>query len=321
VSVIMPVFNSAAFLDEAIQSILNQTFTRFELIIVENGSADQSLVIAQRYAGLDARVRVQHLDEPGTALALNAGLATARAPWIARMDADDVALPHRLERQLAFLARHTEVAALGTYGWIIGRTGRVVGCSRLGPTSLEAAARLRAGHQLPYLLASSVLFSRASACAVGGHRQDYCPAEDIDFWSRLADNHLLLTLPEPLICYRIHTQAASTRHLKEQLQLVRRAKANMIRRRQGLAELDKQAFQNFERSQPFWRRADYQYAVVSQYCYRYGGALLAAGEPRGLIWLGLAALLSPASMARRLKDQQVLPSMLRPWPSMLRPWT
>ena len=112
VSVIMPVHNGEPFLDEAIRSIRDQTLADLELIVVENGSADRSYEIAARHATEDPRVRVLRLERSGFVLALNAGIEAARASWIARLDADDVALPRRLERQLPVLADQPDVAAL-----------------------------------------------------------------------------------------------------------------------------------------------------------------------------------------------------------------
>ena len=115
VSVIMPVFNGEAHLEEAIRSILCQTMKSLELIIINDGSADSSGDIADRQASMDKRVRVVHLaDNVGVAKALDAGISVARGDLIARMDADDVSLTERLERQAAFLDRNPDIMLVGS---------------------------------------------------------------------------------------------------------------------------------------------------------------------------------------------------------------
>ena len=112
VSVLLPVHNSARFLGLALDSILDQTFADFELIALDGGSSDGSVALLQQAAARDARVQV--VVEPGLALieSLNLGLSRARAPLIARMDADDIARPDRFAKQYAFLQRHPDIVAV-----------------------------------------------------------------------------------------------------------------------------------------------------------------------------------------------------------------
>ncbi len=304
ISVVMPVHNGGRFLDEAILSIRNQTLCQIELIIVENGSTDDSYQTATRHAAADPRVRVIKLAQGDLITALNHGIEAARAPWIARMDGDDVALPERLERQLAVLDEQPDIAVLGTYGWIISATGRQVGMFRAGPTTREEFQR--AGRdELIYLLSPSVVFSREVALALGGFNHGYPTAGDVEFWSRIADGHLVLALPEPLVCYRIHAEAISTRRFDQQMRNARRAKLNLVRRRGGEREVSKEEFEEIERRQPMAARARRRLAVQSQYCYRRGGGLLAAGRYGGAFWLALSGVLYPPLPLRRLMRQRV----------------
>ena len=110
----MPVYNSERYLAEAIESILAQTFTDFELLIVDDASNDGSAEIAQRYAALDTRIRFfQHERNMGQAPALNTGLAEATGDFITNMDSDDISLPRRLEKQVRFLQTHPQIGAAG----------------------------------------------------------------------------------------------------------------------------------------------------------------------------------------------------------------
>ncbi|MEO1235937.1 MAG: glycosyltransferase family 2 protein, partial [Planctomycetota bacterium] len=113
ISVLMPVYNCGVYLDAAVRSVRDQTWTDLELVAVNDGSTDGSLDVLQRHADEDERVVV--IDQPngGIVAALNAGLARCRGAFIARMDGDDVAYPHRLERQLAWMRAHPEAVAVG----------------------------------------------------------------------------------------------------------------------------------------------------------------------------------------------------------------
>ena len=310
VSVVMPVYNGRKFLDEAILSIRKQTLRDLELIVVDNGSTDGSYDIATLHAEEDPRVRVLRLEHPGVAAALQAGIEAARAPWVARMDADDISLPDRLQRQIDFLAQHPSLGALGTYGWIIGENGKRVGLFRAGPTSVEEFLQKRRENKLIYLLSSSVVFSRDLAIAIGGHRQDYAPAEDVDFWTRIADTHVVLAIPEPLVCYRIHASASSTRQLVIQAAHARRARANAARRRAGLPEYSAEEFALLERSDPWYRRLSRFRTVRGQSYYRRGGAMLAVGQPKGLLWVAVGSLIAPDVVSHKLRQQV-------PWKAVL----
>src|SRR4051794_4532921 len=112
VSIVMPVYNGAAYVAEAVRSILGQTFEDFEFIIVDDGSTDRTPRILHEYERMDRRVRVISRPNTGIVGALNDGVAAAEAPLIARMDADDVSTPQRLHRQVEYLSEHPEVVVL-----------------------------------------------------------------------------------------------------------------------------------------------------------------------------------------------------------------
>ena len=123
VSIVMPAYNAAPFLRQAVDSILSQTFTDFEFIVVDDGSTDSTLAILDGYS--DPRIRVikseHNLGLPG---ALNLGLSAARGEYIARMDADDVSLPERLMKQVSWLDENPETSVLGTFSIRIDPQGR-----------------------------------------------------------------------------------------------------------------------------------------------------------------------------------------------------
>src|SRR5215831_13102998 len=123
VSVVLPVYNGEKYLAEALDSILQQTFNDYELIVIDDGSTDRSSAIIESYVKKDRRVIVHRQDNCGLIMSLNQGSSLARGKYIARMDADDVSLPQRLEKQLDYLEQRPDIGLLGTWIQDIGPNG------------------------------------------------------------------------------------------------------------------------------------------------------------------------------------------------------
>ena len=208
VSVIMPVFNVAAYVEEAVRSILEKTFSAFELILIDDGSSDETPAILDRLAGRDARIRLVHQTNAGLVAALNLGLSLARGRYVARMDADDRAYPERLAEQFAFLEKHPEVAVLGGSARLMDRAGRMIGQWRLPTTDLDLKALLRSGAS-PFIH-STVMLRRDVLAAAGGYAAGpYLDAENFELWNRLSRTQNLANLPAILLDYRVHGQSVS----------------------------------------------------------------------------------------------------------------
>ncbi len=204
----MPYYNAAAFLNEAVSSILNQTFSDFELIILDDASTDESVDIIQQHLD-DPRVRYYRNEKnQGIVHNLNKGLSLARADIIARMDGDDVAELNRFELQYNFLQHHPDIAAVGSYVRIIDENGVVID-QRTKLTDVEAIRQT----VLVYspLVHPAAMYRRDIIAKVGGYRQQYLYNEDIDLWYRLIGNgYAISNVPEYLLRYRYH--GASTAH-------------------------------------------------------------------------------------------------------------
>ena len=202
----MPVRNGARFIDQAIDSILAQTFDEFEFLIIDDGSTDASMAIAARYAARDQRIRIMTLPASGIAVALNHGLVAAQARYVARMDADDISLPERLARQVAALDANPSVVVLGSNAEAIDAAGVIVG--RVQTPAAPEAIRL----MLPRdncMAHPTVMLRRAEVLAAGGYRAAFAFCEDYDLWLRLAERHDLMNLAEPLLRYRYHDGQAT----------------------------------------------------------------------------------------------------------------
>lgn len=226
----MPVRNGARHLSEAIESILTQTLSDFEFVIVDDGSTDETPVLLEQYARQDARIVTHRTGPGGVVAALNRGCRLARGRFIARMDADDVAFPERLERQLAYLTQRPHMALLGTGFTEIADNGTVLGTTAY-PSSPEAvAARLPVKNCIAH---PTVVFARAVFEATGGYRSALRHCEDYDLWLRIADHHPIANLEEPLLAYRVHPKSVSLGNTRQQVLSMLAAQAATRIRRSG----------------------------------------------------------------------------------------
>jgi hypothetical protein len=203
----MPVHNGGRDLEDALESMLSQTFEDFELVAVDDHSTDDTPVRLRQVAGSDPRVRVIGSPGHGFVAAVNAGVAASESDWIARMDADDRSHPHRLACQMAHLVAHPETDVLGTSVQVIGADGSPAGTIRYPLTHALITLSLRAA---PTFAHGTVIVRRAALNAAGGYRAERFPAEDYDLWCRLAiAGARLANLDEPLYDYRLSVAGVS----------------------------------------------------------------------------------------------------------------
>ncbi|MBK1617418.1 hypothetical protein CKO42_02890 [Lamprobacter modestohalophilus] len=209
----MSVHNGELFLGEAVNSILNQTFTDFEFLIFDDCSTDNTLKILQSYD--DPRIRII-INEKNIGLteSLNKGIAIARGDFIARMDADDISLPSRFEKQVKFLQDKPHIAALGVWKELIDESGRCFFQEKL-PTDPEIIHyALLIGNCFTH---PSMMFRREAVIKVGCYQNRAGKyAQDYDLWLRLSHSYDLANLSEFLIQYRVHSGQASTKKLRVQ---------------------------------------------------------------------------------------------------------
>ena len=201
VSVVMPVYNGQRWLAQSIDSVLAQTHRNLELIVVDDGSQDQTPAILDSFARRDGRVRVVTQAKLGIVAALNRGIAAAAAPLIARLDADDVALPSRLELQLAEFRQRKGLVLLGSRTEKIDGEGRHAGTMGQASQHRDLKAELRLRNPFVH---SSVMFDKAVAQHCGGYRMAFDGAEDFDLWLRMSEEGEIAIQPKILTQYRIH---------------------------------------------------------------------------------------------------------------------
>lgn len=215
ISVVMSVYDGIPYLEEAVESILNQTFSDFEFIIIDDCSKDRSWEIIDRYAKQDQRVRLfQNEENIGLTKSLNKGLELAQGEYIARQDADDVSLPRRFEAQASVLENKPNVVLVSSNLEVINSDGfRITEDHRACPSSLIPWYLLFynyvGGH-------SQVMFRRKIIQELGGYCESRRYSQDYELWSRLIIEGKFWIIPEVLHKQRCHNQRISVQKISEQ---------------------------------------------------------------------------------------------------------
>lgn len=214
ISVLLPVYNSSLYIEESIQSILQQSYPDFELLIIDDGSFDGSL---GKIRGIhDSRIKViSHAVNIGLIRTLNEGLSLCTGEYIARMDGDDIALPHRLARQVAFMDANPHIGVCGSQAEYIGIAGTTI-----KPINHDEIRCWQFFHCT--FVHPTVMLRKSILDNHGVKYWDYPHAEDFELWNRLGEVTQLTNLPEVLLKYRVHTNQVSYIHETMQEQMAER---------------------------------------------------------------------------------------------------
>ncbi len=224
VSVLLPVFNAAEFLPAAVASITAQSLTEIQIVIINDGSTDASADILRNCARQDSRIELHQRPNRGLVATLNEGIGLCHGEFIARMDADDISLPLRLEKQLNHMRAHPRTVALGTAIEYLGPDGLTA--VRTFPLQQSAAVT----HELQRrncISHPTVMIRKTALQTVGGYRPQYPHAEDYDLWLRLRPLGDIENLPDVHLQYRIHGNQISEKHLWLQALSVAAARLNI----------------------------------------------------------------------------------------------
>ena len=249
VSIVIPAYNPGVYLDEALQSVLAQTFGDWECLVVDDGSNED----LSRIAGLDARITLMRQPNRGVSVARNAGLLATSAPYVAFLDSDDLWLPDKLERQIELLRSRPEVALCHTAFRVLDERGQLQSATWGG--ALRSYSELLSSSGI---CLSTVMLRRSCLAASGLFDPLLRAAEDYDLWLKLARHYQLEFEPQELVHYRVHGSNASgdpdlmargftlvlKRHLRLAQQQKNRKREAQIRRtiRQGRTGWGSNAF-------------------------------------------------------------------------------
>lgn len=304
-TVLMPVYNGERHLREAVESVLEQTHADFDFIIINDGSKDGSLAILEAYAQQDARITVISQANQGIGESLNKGLEKAQTEWVFIMHCDDVMLPKRLERQLLFIQDNPDVRATSCAAQFIGTSGRIFGRTTSEVTSREKFQWHLDNNEAIGLFHPGTCMHRDTVLKVGGYRQPFWPAEDIDLWNRLAEQgHLVLCQDEVLMRYRIHGGSISTSNFRMTRMKYEWVRVCMRARRQGQPEPLWEDFLTQWKQSPLLKRLHHWRKTDAKFYYRKAAHECIDGQYlTGIPALGMAFLLQPGYTLKRLKHQ------------------
>jgi len=208
ITVLMTCYNAAEFLPEAIESILSQTYSDFEFILIDDGSLDSTLSIIKHYAATDRRIVPIAKQNTGMTDSLNLGIRLAKGEWIVRLDADDVAMPERIEWQMRHIQMHSDLVLLGTGCIEIDHTGKEIKRHHYPATNAALVHSLEnGGTPFPH---SSAIYRTKSVQDLGGYRNRLMGAGDLDLWLRMSRVGPIECLAEPLIKLRRHSSSMSS---------------------------------------------------------------------------------------------------------------
>lgn len=213
-TVLMTVRNGEPYLREAVGSILNQTYTDFRFLILDNASTDESREIIRAFR--DPRVDLVELPEDiGQTAALNRGLEMVDTPWVARMDADDYSAPTRFEKQLRALESDPALVCVGTFGWVFKSDPTVVERLKIFPECGSEMKRMLLA--TPPMIHSSIVVRREILLEIGGYDERYRYSADMEMYDRLLRHYRAVNIPEPLLGVRSHSgQRQITKEAKEE---------------------------------------------------------------------------------------------------------
>lgn len=211
VTVLMPVFNAGAYLRASVESILGQTFTDFEFLIIDDGSVDGTALLLSTYQ--DSRLRIiTNSKNLGLVHSLNLGISQTNGEYIARMDGDDIAMPRRLELQVEEFGRNPDLALLGSAADLIDEQGSSFDAIDLPTTNEEIRRNILWGNKFIH---SSVMMRTSVVRALGGYREDAALAEDYALWLGFIAGRTVGNLPERLVQYRVHKQQLSQSNMRQ----------------------------------------------------------------------------------------------------------
>lgn len=224
VTVLIPVYNGEKFLAEAIESILGQTFTDFELLIIDDGSTDSTPRVISAFN--DPRIRFERNQQNlGLSETLNRGKVMARGEYLARMDSDDVSLPQRLSRQVAFMDNNPDVGICGTWLEAFSDTSRTVWPSPGTHDDIVCSLLFESVMYHPTVIFRNSHIDKFTV----RYSPEFPAAQDYELWSRCSGGLRLANVPEVLLRYRLHDEKSGRSKQQLQIEYANRVRSRLLR--------------------------------------------------------------------------------------------
>lgn len=254
VSVVMPVYNQEPYLAETIESVLAQSFEGFEFLIADDGSTDNSAQIIRTYAAKDDRIRAYYESNSGKCATTNRLVGRAQGLWCAFLDADDVMLPKRLEKQWKFHMTYPEVDASSCHCYYIDSQGHPLGIQRYRSLkNINEALQATAEHTFIHCAFTGLMIRRLAYLQTGGLKAQFWPSEDFELANRLLDEgFLLVIIQEVLMKYRIHQASITARKPFHMFDMTGWIMYCFGERRAGRPDISFEEFMALRHQEPWW---------------------------------------------------------------------
>jgi glycosyltransferase involved in cell wall biosynthesis len=309
ISVIMSAFNEEKFIKTAVESILAQTFSDFEFIIINDGSMDQTQQILDSY--IDPRILIFNQQNRGLTASLNRAIKLSKGIYIARMDGNDISLPNRLQLENDFLDTHLEVGVVGSFGIRMDEDGQDGHLVSYKTSDIELRSLL--WKDCP-LLHTSVMFRRECVKLVGGYREKIGPAEDLDLWMRISERYQMANIGLVLHKFRIDPNGISIKRRFDQIQASKLARHMAKERKMSgndslilltneqLDEIREKLFPYSRRNRLYVQYQNNIYVAEIFYCSR--------SYFKSFLWVVKAIILKPFSLRSWLLVAKIIVRVL-----------
>jgi glycosyltransferase involved in cell wall biosynthesis len=315
VSVLLPVYNQENFLVETIESVLAQTYTDFEFLIVDDGSTDGSADIILKYERIDNRIKAFYRNNTGKCRATNFLLEKAAGEWTALMDADDVMLQERLERQLKFHLENPGIESSSCHCYFIDEKGRSLGTQKFPGLETKDRSReaLEQNDKIMFAF-TGMMISTHFFKKIGGLRAEFWPCEDFEVANRIIENHAqVVIIQEVLMKYRIHPYSITATSPSEMWDIEHFVKHCIELRRQGKPEICHSEFKEILKLEPKWVKFKRRWNSYSMMYHRNASFAFHTKNYLLFIWhFTIATVLSPnfvfQTMLNRLKPEKPINS-------------
>lgn len=304
VSVVVCAYNAERFLPEAIESILNQTYTDFELLLVNDGSKDATLSIIQEYQKKDHRITIDTHENMGISKSSNRAIRKAKGNIIVRMDADDIMKPNRLEEQVKYLQENPEITMVSCDAEFVSEKGEKIGRQVMpGFNKPEDSKEILNKPILVACAHTGFTSYKEAILEVGGYNEEITCVVDLELFTRMLENgNVLIILRQDLMEYRMHGTSVMASGIKNKRLQNTEAWVieNMVRRRAGEKEYNYEEFLKFLDAKPWhvkWNRNRKQTAY-----YYYRGAGISYANKRYVYfvyYLALSILIHPERFIKK----------------------
>ncbi len=278
VSVVMPAYNAERFISQTLETVLHQTYSNIEILVANDGSTDRTLAILKEYQQKDPRIVIDNHENMGISKSINRLMKLVKGEIVVRIDADDLMMPTRVEKQVRYLQEHPEVGFLSCDAEFINEKGETFGYQSFKGFNEPADSQKALQSETLIICAQAGFTTRKSDYwAVGGYNEDIIYAEDLDLFTRMVENgSVVIILHEPLIKYRLHASSAvaSNKNLLRNQIYVELIQENIGRRRKGLPQKTFAEYKQQVEAQPWGKKFTRKRKAMASVAYRNAGALI-----------------------------------------------